>query len=55
LAAVRIFRLSGGRGWSVVKGTGPHGARVSVVGIYKTRDEALAAAKKIRGGKIAIF
>ncbi len=53
--AVRVFKLSGGRGYSVVVGSGPHGSRVTVLGIYATREEADAAARKIKGGRVAHF
>jgi hypothetical protein len=45
-ASVNVFRLSGGRGWSVVKGTGPQGSRVQVLGIFPTKEEALAVARR---------
>ena len=48
-ATVHVFRLSNGRGYSVVKGTGRGGSRVTVVGVYATREEAEAAAKRARG------
>lgn len=53
-ASVKVFRLSGGQGFSVVKGTGPHGARVQVIGIYRTKEEALAVARRI-SSNVSVF
>lgn len=54
MAAVRVFRLSGGS-WSVVVGRGKQGARVEVLGYFRSYEEAMASAKSVRGGKVVAF
>lgn len=49
---VRVFRLGGGRGWSVVT---QRRGQVIVVGVYATREQALEAAHRIKGGRVAVF